>query len=282
MPLVKMTELFAAHEKKSFAVGAFNVSNMEMAFGAIKAAEELCAPLILQIAEGRLKYSPLELLGPIMIAAAKKCKMPTAVHLDHGGTLKTIGLALELGFTSVMFDGSKFPLAENIKLTREVVEMAHAKGAAVEAEIGRVGGAEGDYKSVDILVTSVAEAKQFAKETGVDALAVAIGTAHGNYKEQPKLRIDRLREIYDAIETPLVLHGGTGLTDDDFKNCIANGIKKINIATASYDNSAQKIREVCMKNPKANYFDFSNAIVEGTCENVKKHMKIFGSENLLI
>ncbi|MBQ6132003.1 MAG: class II aldolase [Selenomonadaceae bacterium] len=277
MPLVKMTELFAAHENCSFAVGAFNVSNMEMAWGAIQAAEELNTPLILQIAEGRLKYSPLELLGPVMLAAAKKCKMPTAVHLDHGSTLETIKLALELGFTSVMFDGSKYPLEENIRRTKEVVELAHAKGAAVEAEIGRVGGAEGDYKAVDVLVTSVDEAKKFAEETGVDALAVAIGTAHGNYSVQPKLRIDRLKEIFDAIKTPLVLHGGTGLTDNDFKNCITNGIKKINIATASYDNSAKKIREVCAENSDAKFFDFSDAIVRGTRENVKKHMQIFNN-----
>ena len=275
MPLVKMTELFATHDDNSFAVGAFNVSNMEMAWGAIQAAEELQTPLILQIAEGRLRYSPLDLLGPVMLAAAKKCTQPTAVHLDHGSTLETIKLALELGFTSVMFDGSKYPLEENIRRTREVVEMAHAHGAAVEAEIGRVGGAEGDYKSVDVLVTSVDEAKRFAEETGVDALAVAIGTAHGNYTVQPKLRIDRLKEIFNAIQTPLVLHGGTGLTEDDFRNCIAGGIKKINIATASYDNSAKKIREVNATNPAAKFFDFSDAIVRGTCENVKRHMKIF-------
>ena len=278
MSLVKMTELFAAHDDTTFAIGAFNVSNMEMAWGAIQAAEELETPLILQIAEGRLRYSPLDLLGEVMLAAARKCKLPTAVHLDHGSTLETIKLALKLGFTSVMFDGSKYPLDENIKRTREVVKMAHAAGAAVEAEIGRVGGAEGDYKSVDVLVTSVDEAKRFAEETEVDALAVAIGTAHGNYTVQPQLRIDRLKEIFDAVQTPLVLHGGTGLTADDFRNCIANGIKKINIATASYDNSAKKIREVCATNPQAKFFDFSDAIVRGTRENVAKHMQIFNSE----
>ena len=278
MPLVKMTELFAPHDNTTFAVGAFNVSNLEMAWGAIQAAEELNTPLILQIAEGRLRYSPLDLLGPVMIAAAKKCTVPAAVHLDHGATLETIKLALSLGFTSVMFDGSKYPLEENIRRTREVVELAHSKGAAVEAEIGRVGGAEGDYKSVDVLVTSVDEAKKFAEATGVDALAVAIGTAHGNYTVKPQLRIDRLKEIFDAIKTPLVLHGGTGLTADDFRNCIANGIKKINIATASYDNSARKIREVCESKPDAKFFDFSDAIVRGTRENVKHHMKIFNSE----
>ncbi|MFC2314828.1 MAG: class II fructose-bisphosphate aldolase, partial [Selenomonas massiliensis] len=152
-------------------------------------------------------------------------------------------------------------------------------GADVEAEIGRVGGAEGDYKSVDVLVTSVEEAKRFAEETGVDALAVAIGTAHGNYKEQPVLRIDRLKEIAAVVKTPLVLHGGTGLTDEDFRQCIANGIQKINIATASYDSSADCIRKVAAEKPDARYFDFSEAIVEGTYENVKKHMEIFGMKD---
>lgn len=279
MPLVKMTELFPKYGDNSYAIGAFNVSDMEMAMGAIKAAEDLQAPIILQIAEGRLRYSPLKLLGPIMMAAAKKCKVPAAVHLDHGGTLETIKLALSLGFTSVMFDGSKYPLEENIARTKEVVELAHAQGAAVEGEIGCVGGAEGDYKSVDIRVTDVEEAKRFAAETGIDAMAVAIGTAHGNYQEQPKLRLDRLQEIAEATECPLVLHGGTGLTEDDFKNCIKRGIKKINIATASYDSSAAKIKEVHGAKPEANYFDFSDAIVQGTCENVKRHMHIFGVEN---
>lgn len=278
MPLVKLSDLVTKPDH-TYAVGAFNVSDMEMAMGAIRAAEEMNAPLILQVAEGRLRYSPLDLLGPVMIAAAKKCKMPTAVHLDHGGTMETIRLALELGFTSVMFDGSKYPLEENIARTREVVKLAKGYGADVEAEIGRVGGAEGDYKSVDVLVTSVEEAKCFADETSVDALAVAIGTAHGNYKEQPVLRIDRLKEIAAAVKTPLVLHGGTGLTDEDFKECIASGIQKINIATASYDASANRIRKVAAENPTARYFEFSEAIAEGTYENVKKHMAIFGMKD---
>lgn len=277
MPLVKLSELLAKPDN-TYAIGAFNVSDMEMAMGAVKAAEDLQAPLILQVAEGRLRYSPLSLLGPLMVAAARNAKVPTAVHLDHGATMETINLALNVGFTSVMFDGSKYPLAENIRRTKEVVALARKFGADVEAEIGRVGGAEGDYKSVDVLVTSVAEAKQFAEETGVDALAVAIGTAHGNYTAKPQLRIDRLKEIHAAVDCPLVLHGGTGLTEDDFHNCLANGIQKINIATASYDASASKIKEVYKADNNANYFDFSNAIVEGTYNNVVKHMKIFGLE----
>lgn len=278
MPLVKLTDLLTQADD-TYAVGAFNVSDMEMAMGAVRAAEEMKAPIILQVAEGRLRYSPLELLGPVMMAAARHCQMPTAVHLDHGATIETIHLALRLGFTSVMFDGSKYPLEENIARTREVVALAREYGADVEAEIGRVGGAEGDYKSVDVLVTSVEEAKRFVEETGVDALAVAIGTAHGNYRTQPELRIDRLKEIAAVVSCPLVLHGGTGLTEQDFHDCLQNGIQKINIATASYDASARQIKTVYQEKPEANYFDFSDAIVQGTYQNVKKHMEIFGLLN---
>lgn len=279
MALVKLGELLNSVQDNSYAIGSFNVSNMEMVMGTIRAAETLNAPLIIQIAEGRLKYSPLHILGPMMVAAAKAAKVPTAVHLDHGSTMETIKLALDVGFSSVMFDGSKYPLDENIRLTKEVKTLADKYGAHVEAEIGRVGGAEGDYKSVDIMITSTEEAVRFAEETGVDALAVAIGTAHGNYKETPQLRIDRLKEIAAAVKCPLVLHGGTGLTEQDFCNSIANGIKKVNIATASYDNAARHVKELVKEQPDANYFAVSDAIVNGVYENVVKHMKIFGLEN---
>lgn len=281
MALAKLSDLLGSVKDNSYAIGSFNVSNMEMAMGAIKAAETMQAPIIIQIAEGRLRYSPLALLGPVMMAAAKYTDVPIAVHLDHGSSMETIKLALDLGFTSVMFDGSKYPLDENIARTKEVIELARKYGADVEGEIGQVGGAEGDYKEVEIAITSVAEAKRFAQETGVDALAVAIGTAHGNYRETPKLRIDRLEEIAKEVSCPLVLHGGTGLTDQDFRNCIAGGIKKINIATASYDSVAKRFKEVAKEDAKANYFTFSDAAVNATCENIMKHMEIFGLKNKL-
>lgn len=281
MALAKLGDLLHSVKDNTYAIGAFNVSDMEMAMGAVKAAEQMQAPIIIQIAEGRLRYSPLNILGPIMVAAAKSASVPIAVHLDHGGTMETIKLALDLGFTSVMFDGSKYPLDENIQRTKEVVALAKSYGADVEAEIGRVGGAEGDYKAVDIAITSVAEAKRMAEETQVDALAVAIGTAHGNYKSTPHLRIDRLKEIAEVVKCPLVLHGGTGLTDQDFRNCIAAGIKKINIATASYDNVARRYKQIAKEQPDANFFTFSDGAVNATCENVMKHMEIFGLKNKL-
>jgi fructose-bisphosphate aldolase class II len=274
MPLVKMKELLRK-TNCTYAVGAFNVSDMEMAMGAIRAVEELQAPIILQIAESRLAYSPLELLGPLMLGAAKGCSVPVAVHLDHGTTLETIQLALYLGFTSVMYDGSHYPLAENIARTREVVALAHQYGAEVEGEIGHIGGAEATEKSMDVLVTGVAEAQCFLRETGVDALAIAIGTVHGNYRGKPSLRIDRLRDIAKVVNCPLVLHGGTGLTKRDFHQCLTNGISKINIATASYDGAARNLQAI----RKGNFFDYSQAIVQGTYENVKKHILLFGTQN---
>lgn len=279
MPIVKLSQLLNNGTDNTYAVGSFNVSNMEMVMGAVQAAEEMNAPLILQIAEGRLRYSPLAILGPMLVAAAQQATIPVAVHLDHGSALETIWLALEIGFTSVMFDGSKYALTENIAKTQEVKALAAQYGADVEAEIGRVGGAEGDYTSVDVLITSVDEAVRFSEETRIEALAVAIGTAHGNYKEQPKLRIDRLREIAAAVKCPLVLHGGTGLTERDFQNCLANGIKKINIATASYDNVARTIKDQLAAKPESNYFDISHAAVAGTYASVKKHIMIFGLQD---
>ncbi|WP_110954862.1 class II fructose-bisphosphate aldolase [Anaerosinus massiliensis] len=276
MPIVKLEKLLLGIKDNSYAIGSFNVSNMEMVMGTIKAAEELNAPVIIQIAEGRLKYSPLHTLGPMMVAAAKEAKVPVAVHLDHGGTIETIHQALEIGFTSVMFDGSQYPLDINIEKTKQVKNLADRYDANVEAEIGRVGGAEGDYESVDIMITSVDEAVKFYEATKVDALAVAIGTAHGNYKEAPKLRIDRLKELTKAVACPLVLHGGTGLTEQDFKNSLQNGIKKINIATASYDSVARDVKQLAREKPEFNYFDHTDTVMMATYGNVKKHMLIFG------
>ena len=186
--LVNMRDLLADAEKGNYAVGSFSVANMEMVLGAVQAAEELNAPIILQIAEVRLKQSPLEIIGPLMVAAAKSAKVPVAVHFDHGKTLKKINQALEIGFTSVMFDGSHLPLDENIAMTNRVIESAKKYDAAVEAEIGCVGGSEDGSEDIAINCTKPEDAVKFESETGVDALAVAIGNAHGNYKATPKLR----------------------------------------------------------------------------------------------
>lgn len=197
--LVNMSKLLADAQKGDYAVGSFSVANMEMVLGVLKAAKELKAPVILQIAEVRLKQSPLEIIGPLMVAAAKSAGTPVAVHFDHGKTIEKITQALELGFTSVMFDGSHLPLDENIKTTKEVIALAKKYSADVEAEIGCVGGSEDGSEDIAINCTKPEDAVRFENETGVDALAIAIGNAHGNYKSTPKLRFDILEQVRKTL-----------------------------------------------------------------------------------
>ena len=270
-----MKKLLENAEKNNIAVGAFSVGNMEMVMGAVAAAEELNMPIILQIAECRLKNSPLELMGPMMLSAAKNSKVEIAVHLDHGLRFETVQKALEMGFTSVMFDGSTLPLEDNIKAVKQVKEMADKYGATVEAELGVVGGNEGDGAAHEILCTNPDDAKLFCDETGVDALAVAIGNAHGNYPVLPNLRFDVLDDINKMVDAPLVLHGGTGITDEMFQQAIMLGVRKINIATASFDSLAKYALDYCKPLEKANYFELSKQESIGVYENVKRHIKVF-------
>lgn len=277
--LVNMRDLLKDAQKGNYAVGSFSVANMEMVLGVLKAAEELSAPVILQIAEVRLKQSPLELIGPLMVAAAKNAKTPVAVHFDHGKTKEKINQALELGFTSVMFDGSHLPLEENISQTLDIIKSAREYGAAVEAEIGCVGGSEDGSEDIAINCTKPEDAVRFAEETGVDALAIAIGNAHGNYKSTPKLHFDILEECARLVSAPLVLHGGTGISPEDFVKCSKTGIKKINIATATFDSVENSVHTCYNENKIKGYYDLQAAEVAGAYENAKRHILIFGTDN---
>lgn len=277
--LVNMRDLLKDAQKGNYAVGSFSVANMEMVLGVLKAAEELNAPVILQIAEVRLKQSPLELIGPLMVAAAKNAKTPVAVHFDHGKTKEKINQALELGFTSVMFDGSHLPLEENISQTLDIIKSAREYGASVEAEIGCVGGSEDGSEDIAINCTKPEDAVRFAEETGVDALAIAIGNAHGNYKSTPKLRFDILEECARLVSAPLVLHGGTGISPEDFVKCSKTGIKKINIATATFDSVENSVHTCYNENKIKGYYDLQAAEVDGAYENAKRHILIFGTDN---
>lgn len=277
--LVNMRELLADAQRGNYAVGSFSVANMEMVLGVLKAARELNAPVILQIAEVRLKQSPLEIIGPLMVAAAEAADTPVAVHFDHGKTIEKITQALGIGFTSVMFDGSHLPLDENIEMTKRVIEIAEEYDAAVEAEIGCVGGSEDGSEDIAINCTRLEDAIKFEAQTNVDALAIAIGNAHGKYKSTPKLRFDILEEVEKNTDLPLVLHGGTGITPDDFVRCAKTGIKKINIATATFDSVEHTVR-TCYDDKKINgYYDLQSAEVEGAYQNAKKHILIFGTDN---
>ena len=214
-----------------------------------------------------------------MLAAAKNAKVPVAVHLDHGTTIGCIKEALELGFTSVMFDGSHLPFEENVQKTKEVVALARKYGAAVEAEIGCVGGSEDGSTDIAMRCTSPTQAKEFYEKTGVDALAIAIGNAHGFYKDAPELRFDILEEVAATVPVPLVLHGGTGIEPEDFIKCHQKGIKKINIATATFASCESKVREGYEKGEIKGYYDLHQKEIEGARENAKRHIEIFWSQN---
>ena len=273
--IVTAKELIDEASKKKIAVGAFNVGNMEMLKAALEAAEEMNTPIIIQIAESRLKHSPLELMAPMMVEGAENSKLPIAVQLDHGKTLETVTKALDYGFSSVMFDGSHLPIKENVSKTNEIYEIARKYGASVEAELGVLAGNEGDGDK-KLIYTRPEDAVSFSKDADFDALAIAIGNAHGNYKEAPKLQFDILKEIHGLVDKPLVLHGGTGISPKDFQNCISFGIRKINIATANFDAAVRGALSMKEKN----YFSMNEAMVEEIKANIVRHIKIFNMEAL--
>ncbi len=275
MALCNMKALLADASDRKKAVGAFNVGNMEMIIGAIKAAEDLNCPIIMQLAEKRLSHSPLDLMGPMMINAAKQAKVDIAVHLDHGISLLNIKKALDYGFTSVMFDGSLYSLQNNINKTQEVVKLASKYGASVEGEIGIVGGNEGGSENHTTSYTTPDDALIFSNQTSLDALAIAIGNAHGNYKYTPKLRFDILEKTYKLIDMPLVLHGGTGLTEEDFIKAIRLGIRKINIATSCFDALTHQAQIYFNQCEIPNYFGLNEAMIEGFYHKAKQHIHIF-------
>lgn len=272
--LVNLNDILKDAQKNKYGVGLFNTTDTDMLEAVISTAEELRAPVIIGTAEVLLPAGELKLIAPSILAAAKRASVPVVVHYDHGLTFDRCMEALSLGFSSVMFDGSAGNYGENIRDTREIVKIAHSFGASVEGEIGHVGEASAKDNDAADLYTKVEEALDYANQTGVDALAVSIGTAHGAYKSQPKLDLCRLSEIHNALEIPLVLHGGSGLTDDDFRNSIANGISKVNIFT-----------DLCLAGNRAmragleeglSYLDIRNRKVALMKEEVKKKMLVFG------
>jgi fructose-bisphosphate aldolase class II len=275
--LVNLNEVLLDAKEKKYGVGLFNTTDTDMLEAVISAAEELRAPVIIGTAEILLPFGELKLIAPSIIAAAKRATVPVVVHYDHGLTFERCMEALQLGFSSVMFDGSTLDYEQNIACTREIVKIAHSFGATVEGEIGHVGQASANDNSANDLYTKVEEAVDYAKRTAVDALAVSIGTAHGAYKSKPKLDLNRLNEIYNALDTPLVLHGGSGLSDDDFRSSIASGISKVNIFTDLCLAGNRAMKEGLAEN--LTYLDIRNRKVDLIREEVKKKMLVFGCQN---
>ena len=232
MPLVTSKELLLDAQRNHYAVGAFNVENMEMVQAVVAAAEELSSPVILQTTPGTLKYAPPEVYYANVAAVACAAKVPVVMHLDHGSSFELAQRAFHAGYTSIMIDGSQKEFEENIAMTRSVVDLCHGGGVPVEAELGKVGGKEDDLDGgAGSGYTVPEEAAEFVARTGVDSLAVAIGTAHGVYKGIPKLDLPRISRIRELVSVPLVLHGTSGVPDDTVRECIARGMCKVNYAT---------------------------------------------------
>ena len=280
--LIPFREITRDALRRRYAVGAFNCLSVENVMGAVAAAEELHSPIILQLAEVQFPEAPMELMAPVFLRAARDAKVPVAVHLDHGRSIETCIRAVREGFTSVMFDGAELPFEENAEQTRLVVRLAHAAGVDVDAELGRVGdtgfGGEGTAAAAADVFTDVEESARFIARTGTDALAIAIGNLHGRYTATPRLNIARLREIHARNAVPLVLHGGSGTSEEDFKACIRNGICKINVATAIQIAAAEAVAEYLARGGSPGYIGIKRRIIEASQRAVAEHIRLFESD----
>ncbi len=280
--LVPGIDILARANIDGFAVGAFNTSNLEITQAIIESAEELNSPAIIQVSEGAFNYAGGKNIAAIVRTMAMDASVPIALHLDHGKEFAILMKAVRYGFTSIMFDGSKYPFEENIERTRRIVDIARSVGVSVEAELGKIVGTE-DNVSVneqDAMYTDPDEAVRFVKETGVDYLAVAIGTAHGMYQGTPHLDFERLKEIKSRLGMPIVLHGASGLSEEDIKKAVKLGVNKINIDTDIRQAFAAAVRQFLDENTE----EYDPRKILGPAKKamkdvVKKKMIMFGSDN---
>lgn len=279
MSLVTSKEMLLTAQQDRYAVGAFNAENMEMIEAIIQAAEELRAPVIVQTTPSTVRYASLELYCANVKAVAEKASVPVAIHLDHGNSFELCAQALRAGYTSIMIDGSKLPLQENIDLTRRVVEMCAPSGVPVEGEIGQVGGKEDDTVCENAGYTIPDEAVQFEQQTGLSSMAVGVGTAHGVYKTTPVLNTDLISELDQMLTVPMVLHGASGLSDEAVRECIRRGICKVNFATELRIAYSDGIKAAIQSNP--NVFDpkaYGREGREQVKELVKDRIRVCGCD----
>ena len=282
MALLNLKEILKKARKEKYAVIATVAFNFDYVETIIRAAEEKNSPVILQIGEGVFNYFNFDKLTGPMIELAKEANVPVVMHLDHGKNIKIIMECIRKGFTSVMFDGSELTLNENIRIVKNITSLAHALDITVEGEVGIVGGLEGSFhsdtkESEPDHYTQFKDAIKFVEETDVDALAIAVGTVHGVYKSAPKIDFDRISKIRRAIDTPLVLHGGSGLVDEDFKKVINNGICKINYVTNLVIDAAVKVKEFLQAENCLNYMEINKVAMTEIRERIKIKMDLFGS-----
>ena len=279
--LANMKEMLADASKNGYAVGGFNCSSLESALAAIRASEETGMPFVLQFAPVHEQYIPMSVAGPLMLQLARAAKTPVAVHLDHGGSVEICLRALAMGFTSVMFDGSSLPYAENKAATAAVAKTAHALGATIESELGSMphnySGELGEYRPEDFY-TKPEQAAEFAEETGVDALAISFGTVHGIYKTTPKLSFDVIRQVREATGgLPLVMHGGSGLTDADYREAVSCGIRKVNYYTYGAIAGGRGVYEIVKNKPEGLQFhDVAVCATKAIKEDLVRVMHVLG------
>ena len=280
MSLVTTKEMLLKAQEGHYAVGAFNVENMEMVMAVISAAEELNAPVIMQTTPSTVKYAGLDYYLANVATAAKNAKVPVAMHLDHGSSFELAMQALRQGYTSIMIDCSHSVFEENIDITKSVVDACKPSNIPVEAELGKVGGKEDDLDGGAGGYTDPKEALEFVQKTGVDSLAVAIGTAHGVYKGEPKLDLDRLAEIREIVDVPLVLHGASGLSEEAVKESIKRGICKVNFATELRIAYTEGVKNLLTEKPETIDPKKYGAVgIEKVKELVKNRMMMCGCQN---
>lgn len=286
MALVTMKEILKESIVKKYAVGAFDTMDRVFTEAILNASEKKGVPVILMVVPPAINGPDARNFMEYVVNRCKSSSVPVALHLDHAPTYEDCVKGIQYGCTSVMFDGSALPYEENVAITKKVIEVAHICGVTVEAEIGHVAGHEGNMLDGNVAdesaYTTVEEAVQFYEDTGVDCLAVAIGTVHGVYKGTPRIDYDRLDAIRKALPIPIVLHGGSGLTDDDYRKLVAHGINKINFFTAMTLAASGAVRELVEKNEKLQMTDIVMAGQNAAEEIVSHHIDVFGTQPLTV
>lgn len=280
MSFVPVDVLLKDAEAGGYAVGAFNCNNMEIVQAIVRAAGAESAPVIMQASQGAIKYAGIGFIVAMAREAAASVKVPVALHLDHGTGFDQIMWCIRAGFSSVMIDGSKKPLEDNIAITRRVIECAYPLGISVEAELGKIGGTEDDItvSEREAMLTDPEEARYFVEKTGVGSLAVAIGTAHGRYKGEPRLDFDRLEKICSLVKIPIVLHGSSGVPDDAIKEAIRLGVRKVNIDTNIREAFVDAARRVVDGSPgEIDPRKILGPARDAAAEIIREKIRLFGS-----
>lgn len=281
--LVNLKEILEKAKEGKYAVGAFNATDLNTARGIIEAAEAEKSPVILQFAEVHEKYISIEQAAAMYLELAESSSVPVCIHLDHGEHFETIIKAMHIGFTSVMVDASAKPFNENVAMTKKVLEIARTLNVSVEAELGIMNAEDGsgalDYGNMDDTYTNLKEAGQFVEQTDVDCLAIAFGTVHGLYKAEPNLNFERIKEIKEQTNKPLVMHGGSGLSDEEYRKTIESGITKINYYSTMAYEVTNGLRNYLNENEEAFLFDVDMKTIELVKENIIEKIRVFGSSN---